>query len=492
LAFSKEKFGLYFGPILAITLLFFFDLDPDNPLVTRAAAVTLLMACWWITEAIPIPATALLPVALFPLLGILSGKQVSSAYFNDVIFLFIGGFIMALAMQRWQLHRRIALKIIMLIGVGQRRILFGFMAATAILSMWISNTATTMMMVPIALSIILKLKENYDPEKVSKLSIGLLLSIAYAASIGGVATLIGTPPNLAFARIYTISFPDAPEITFAQWMLFGVPYSIIFLVITWWLLSRKYAHKLIRLEPEVELFEKEYNSLGKTTFEEKTVMAFFFSLVILWLTRSPINFGLFTSPGWSILFPDHSFINDGTVAITIALILFLIPSRSNVGERIMNWQTAVKLDWGVVILFGGGFALAQGMETSGLSNWFGEHLTGLKGIPMVLTVLVVCLSLSFLSELASNTASAQMALPLIASLAIAVSVHPLFLMVPATLAASSGFMLPVATPPNAIVFGSGQIQMPDMVRAGLKLNFIGAGLITVLIYLLGDFAFGIN
>lgn len=487
----KQKVGLFLGPVLAATLLIFFDLNPDNPLVTRAAAVIILMAVWWITEAIPIPATALLPVVLFPVLGIMSGRETSSTYFNDVIFLFIGGFIMALAMQRWNLHKRIALKIILFMGTGERRLLFGFMAATALMSMWVSNTATTMMVIPIAISILAKLKDHFGADKTKTLSKALLLGVAYSASIGGIATLIGTPPNLVFARVYSISFPEAAEITFVDWMKFGVPFSAVFLIITWWVLSKSFLKKGQDLITDIKLFKGEQKSLGKASFEEKVVFGTFLLLVFLWLTRSPLSLGAITVPGWSELLPVSSFVDDGTVAIAVAVLLFLIPSKKESGERIMNWKTAVTLDWGVILLFGGGFALAQAMENSGLSLWLGERLSGLKDIPQILIVFSLCLILTLISEIASNTASAQMALPLVAALAVAIGVHPLMLMVPATIAASSGFMMPVATPPNAIVFASGAIEMADMVKAGIKINLIGAVLITVSTYLLLGFAFGI-
>lgn len=489
---SKEKVGLCLGPTLALVFIFLFDLEPGNPLVTRTAAIIILMAVWWITEAIPIAATALLPVFLFPVLGIMSGKVTSTAYINDIIFLFIGGFIMALAMQRWQLHKRIALRVILLMGTGERQILLGFMAATAIISMWVSNTATTMMVIPIAMSILAKLKDQRGQEQTSQLAKSLLLGVAYAASIGGVATLIGTPPNLVFARVYSITFPHASQITFFEWMKFGVPFSLVFLIITWWVLSLRLRKKEKVDSKDKELFQSEYRLLGNATFEEKIVTFSFFLLVILWITRSRINLDSISIPGWSELLPQSAFIDDGTVAIAVALMLFLVPSKTNPSEMIMNWKTAVKLDWGVVLLFGGGFALAQAMENSGLSMWLGERLQGLKDVPHVLIVVSICLLLTLISEIASNTASAQMALPLIAALSTAIGVHPLFLMVPATLAVSSGFMLPVATPPNAIVFATGELKVSEMTLTGLKIDLIGVVLITLATYLLLDFAFTIN
>ncbi|RME21471.1 MAG: SLC13/DASS family transporter [Candidatus Zixiibacteriota bacterium] len=453
--------------------------------------MALLMAIWWVTEAIPIPATAMIPVALFPLMGIMSGNVVAGQYFNNIIFLFIGGFIMALAMERWNLHRRIALRIILLIGASPRKIILGFMIATAFLSMWISNTATTMMMMPIAMAVIVRLKEEAGPVA-GRFSIGLLLGIAYAASIGGIATLIGTPPNLAFSRIYQISFPNAPEISFAQWMSFGLPLSVVLLVIAWLLLTFMFVRYESGLPSERAMFREEHRRLGPMAYEEKMVLVLFALLALLWIFRRDITIGSFILPGWSHLFAWAKYIDDGTVGITIAMILFLLPSKNRPGERLMNWATAVKLNWGIVILFGGGFALAAGFKESGLSAWVAQSLQILQGAPTVLLVLVVCVMLMLLTELTSNTATTQIVLPLLASLAVAIKVHPLLLMIPATLSASCAFMLPVATPPNAIVFGTGEVRMGHMIRAGVLLNLCAAILITLLIFLWGRVVFDLG
>jgi len=491
----KQKIGLITGFILALGLLFFGNLEPGQPEVTRCAAVALLMAVWWITEAIPIPATALLPVALFPLLGIMQGKVTAGLYFNHIIFLFIGGFIIALAMQKWNLHRRIALNIILLIGAGRSRIMLGFMVATFFLSMWISNTATTMMMVPMALAIIAKMKETFGVEKVGRFAVGLLISIAYAASIGGTATLIGTPPNLSFSRILTIAFPEAPEISFTDWMVFGLPFAVVFLFIAWFLLTRIFVSRGPKLSADLGIFRQERKRLGPIKYEEKIILFLFGMVAFLWLFRKSIDLGSFTIPGWSSLLPVPGFIDDGTVAILVALLLFIIPSKSKDGprrSRLMDWETAVQLRWGIVILFGGGFALAAGFVESGLAAYMGGLMTGLKGISPVLIVMAVCAVVTFLTEITSNTATTEIFLPILAALAVAINVNPLLIMIPATLSASCAFMLPVATPPNAIVFGSGEVRIPDMVRIGIFLNLIGIVLITTAIYLLGLHVFGID
>ena len=488
----KQKVGLYLGPILALILLVFFDLDPNNPLVTRTAAIAILMAVWWITEAIPIAATALIPVVLFPIFGVMSGRDVAPQYFNNIIFLFIGGFIIALAMQKWNLHRRLALKIIMLIGVSRKKVILGFMVATAFLSMWISNTATAMMMLPIALAVIAKLDENFGAKKVRKFSIGLLIGVAYAASIGGIGTLIGTPPNLAFIRIFQIYFPEAPDISFANWLMFGLPFVIVFLLIAWQFITLIFVRGEANLRADVEIFRSEYSRLGKIKFEEKVVLIAFALVALLWIFRKDLDFGSLTIPGWSGLFPESLFIDDGTVAVTIAMLFFLIPARSDGKGRLMDWHTAVKLPWGIVILFGGGFALAAGFEHSGLSNWLGGQLTGFSHFPPLLIIVVVCLMMTFLTELTSNTATTQMILPILASLAVAIKINPLMLMIPATLSASCAFMLPVATPPNAIIFGSGRITVNQLAKTGVLLNLIGVIIITLAIYLLGLYVFNID
>ncbi len=489
---SKRWVGLVLGPVLALIILLFFNLDPKNPLVTRTAAIAVLMAVWWITEAIPIAATALLPVVCFPILGIMKGKVVAPIYFNDIIFLFIGGFIIALAMQKWQLHRRIALKIIMYIGTSPKKIILGFMVATAFLSMWISNTATTMMMVPIALAVISRLESDSGDIKITRFSIGLLIGIAYAASIGGIATLIGTPPNLAFIKILKISFPNSPDISFASWLIFGLPFSIIFLFIAWQLLIYFFARGTANNKADINLFRDEYKKLGPIGFEEKVVLIAFIALAFLLIFRKNIEIGGFTIPGWSGILPEPSFIDDGTVAIVIALIMFLIPARNEIGGWIMDWRTATKLPWGIVILFGGGFALAGGFTQSGLSQWLGAQLTGFSEFSTPVIVISICLMMTFLTELTSNTATTQMLLPILASLSVAIKINPLLLMIPATISASCAFMLPVATPPNAIIFGSGKIRISQMARTGLVLNFVGAALIVIFIYLLGQYVFNIN
>ena len=497
---SGKTIGFWLGLGLFVALLAV-PIDAGNPTASRMAAVAVLMGVWWITEAIPIPVTALLPVALFPILKIMKGKEVSELYFNTYIFLFTGGFILALALEKCNLHRRMALSIVRVIGGKPQTILLGFMCATAFLSMWISNTATAMMMLPIAMSVITVMRPGADgagaaphisdgPVGYRNFSTGLMLAIAYASSIGGIATLIGTPPNLLFLRVYKIQFPDSPEISFAKWMAMGIPFSAIFLFIAWALLAYILfpAGKEMLLKGR-DVIRHELQKLGKISRAEFRVLLIFSATVLLWIFRGgdAKSGGL---NGWSDRLGLDAWVDDGTVAVAMALLLFLIPSGEAGGSKLMDWATAVRLPWGILFLFGGGFALAGGFESSGLSEWVGEGLRGLaKFSPVVLTG-GVCASVTFLTEMTSNTATTGAFLPIVASLAKAIDVHPLSLMIPATLSASCAFMLPVATPPNAIVFGSGHVTIPQMAKAGIVLNLIGVVLVTATTFLLAVPLFG--
>jgi len=483
--------SLISGPLAGIILFIFFDLDPKHPAVTYTAGIALWMAIWWITEAIPLAVTALLPIVLFPVFGIMNGKDVSPLYFNHIIFLFIGGFIMALAMERWNLHKRLAINVLLMVGTKPSSILFGFMLSTAFLSMWISNTATTMMMIPIAMAVVTRLETSFDRDNLKPFITGLFLSIAYSASLGGIATLVGTPPNLAFARIFTLTFPNAPDISFAQWMLMALPISIIFLFIVWALLKTMYFRNLPLSKIEPDIFVKEHKTLGSISYEEKVVSVLFVSLVFLWLFRSDILLGSFVIPGWNRFFSFPGYINDGTVAIFVAVLFFIIPARSK-RTMIMNWKTAARLPWNMILLFGGGFALASGFKVSGLSSWIGNQLSGLSGVNPVILVLIIIALLVFLTELTSNTGTVEIFLPILAAIAVQLKLNPLLLMVPATLACSFAFMLPVATPPNAIIFGTDRVSIKDMSKTGIWLNIAGILVITIIVLLLGKIILNID
>jgi len=487
----KNLIGLIIGPALFLWIILFTELEPGKPAVTYTFAIALLMAIWWITEVVPLAITALLPVVLFPLFGVMNGKAVSSTYFNHVIFLFIGGFLVALAMQKWDLHKRIAIRILLITGSSPARILLGFMLATSFLSMWISNTATAMMMVPILLSITKKLEDFIEKKELKKYTVGLLLGVAYSASIGGIATLVGTPPNLSFARIFQIMFPSAPEISFSTWFIYALPISIIFFVITWAYLYYLYKPKKNLSALKDINFHQQYKELGPATYEQKAVGIIFVSLAILWLTRAGLNIGSVDIPGWSSLFSSPEYINDGTVAIALSIILFIIPAKSEKGKRIMDWATASKIPWNIVLLFGGGFALASAFKESGLSIWVGEQLSDIGSLHPIIIIAIISLTMTFLTELTSNTATTEMLLPVLAGLSISTGINPLLLMLPATISASMAFMLPVATPPNAIVFGSNKITVMEMARTGIVLNLVGVIIITLVTYYWGSWVFDI-
>lgn len=490
----SQKIGLYLGPILFLVVILFFDLDPGKPIVTRMAAVAILMAVWWITDAIPLFATALLPLLLYPLLGILKGKATAPIYINSTIFLFIGGFMIALTMEKWNLHRRIALFIIRLIGGGPSRIVLGFMAAAAFLSMWISNTATAIMMVPIGLAIVAQMEAKFDVEETHKFTVGLMLGIAYACSMGGVATLVGTPPNLSFARIFEITFPEATPIAFGTWFIMGLPLAAVMIGIIWLLLTKVFFRVPANITVDRSIVDQEYEELGPMSFEEKTVLIIFFLTAFLWVFRKKLNLGFFAIPGWSQLIPYPKLIDDGTVALCMAMILFLIPTRSRDAKSLTITGPDVirNLPWNIVLLFGGGFALAKGFQVTGLSTLIGNKFAGLAGMSPILMILIICFGLTFLTELTSNTATTEMILPILASVAFAMKANPLLLMIPATLSASCAFMMPVATPPNAIVFGSGRIKIAEMARVGVFINIIGVVVITLLFYIIGMAVFGID
>lgn len=483
---SAQLIGLILGPVLFFLTLFFFRPEGLSPEGLAILASTLWIATWWMTEAIPIPATSLLPIILFPLAGGLDIKTTTASYGDGTVFLFMGGFVIALAMEKWNLHRRIALTIINMIGTNMERIVLGFMVATGFLSMWISNTATAMMMVPIGLAIIVQitdaLKENPSIDT-SKENFGfgkaLMLGIAYSASLGGIATLIGTPPNALFAgaveKMYGIN------IGFGQWMLFGVPIAWIFIFFTWFYLVKfAYPSSIKELPGGRKVLLDEKAKLGKASYEEKVVFVIFIGAALAWISRT------------FILQKINPAIDDTVIAIVAAIILFVIPSRNKKGDHLMDWDTAMKLPWGILLLFGGGLAIAAGFTSSGLSEWIGSQLTGLQGLNTFVVILAVTTLVIFLTEITSNTATASMMYPIMASLAVAVGVHPIAVMVAAGVAASCAFMLPVATPPNAVVFGSGYLRIPDMVKAGFALNIFGIIVVTLAIYFLLPVAWGLD
>ncbi|MBP9583502.1 MAG: anion permease, partial [Ignavibacterium sp.] len=353
-----QKIGLVLGLISFVMVLIFFNPVPENPNVGKVAAVALLMAIWWITEAVPLAATSLVPLVFFPFFGVLSGAEISGSYINSVIFLFIGGFMLAIAMENWGLHKRIALKIISIFGGTANSILYGFMLSAAFLSMWISNTATAVMMLPIALAVITKIENEFGREETKNFSKSILLGIAYSCSIGGIATLIGTPPNLALLRIHKIAFPNAPEISFGYWMLLAIPITIILLIITAIFLSKIVFKSNNKIKISKDFIRNEYKLLGKFSYSEKVITIVFGITSLLWIFRTDLNLGFVNIKGWSSIFSTPAFIDDGTIAITMAFLLFLFPSKDEKQKTILGANVFEQIPWGIILLFGGGFALA--------------------------------------------------------------------------------------------------------------------------------------
>jgi sodium-dependent dicarboxylate transporter 2/3/5 len=454
------------------------------------AAVALLMATWWMCESIPIPATSLLPIALFPLMGIMPTGKATAPYASHLIYLFMGGFIIALSMQRWNLHRRIAMNIVKIVGFSPGRLIFGFMAATAALSAFVSNTATTVMMMPIGLAIITHVVEegkkegldreiDFSPDKFA-FGLNLMLGIAYAASIGGIATLIGTPPNTILAGYLQKTY--GYEITFAAWMKVGVPLVLVMLPLCWlWLTRVANPMKLKKVPGGRDMINQELRQMGSMNTGERWTALVFLLTALAWIFRKNIGF----------LFPDPKMVTDAAIAMTGAIVLFLIPINLKKNEFVMDWHWAAKMPWGVLILFGGGLAMAAGFKDTKLADWIGSQVGLLDNAPILVLVIAVTTLIIFLTELTSNTATAAMVMPILSAVAIGLGQSPLLLIVPAAVAASCAFMLPVATPPNAIVFGSGYVTIPQMVKSGFGLNIIGIVLTVAVTYLLVIPMFGV-
>jgi sodium-dependent dicarboxylate transporter 2/3/5 len=383
---KARSIGLGLG-IAVFALLLMFPIDPTNPPASRLAAVALLMATWWVSDAIPLFATALIPLVLFPFLGIMGSRATAPIYFNSTIVLFLGGFMIALTMERWNLHRRIALGIIHWVGGGPSRIVLGFMIAAAFLSMWISNTATAVMMVPIGLAMVLQIEGEFGEERSRGFSVGLMLAIAYGCSVGGITTLVGTPPNLSFVRIFEILFPEAPPIAFGQWIVLGLPIGATLLVVAWLMITRVFYPTPAEITVDREVVARERSQLGPVSFEERAVLGVFVATAMLWVFRVDLQLGLFTVPGWSRLLPFPEMIDDGTVAITMASILFFVPTRdrSRGDVRVMGADVIPRLPWDIVLLFGGGFALAAGFQQTGLAEIIGRQFELLASLPIFFT-----------------------------------------------------------------------------------------------------------
>jgi sodium-dependent dicarboxylate transporter 2/3/5 len=489
---SKANAWLILGPALLFLALLLPAPKGMTPEAMKLVGVTGLMAVWWLAEVVNLAVVAMIPLVAFPLLGIQQAQPTAQAYADQNIFLFMGGLLLATAMQRWGLHRRMAVHVLALLGTRPKGLVLGFMVATGFLSMWISNTATAVMMLPIAISVVVYVTGG-KPEEIRgqkgeerNFSVALMLGIAYGASIGGMATLVGTPPNIVLVGQLDQLFPGAPGISFARWMALGLPLVAVFLPAVWvYLCWIAFPVRTLHVGKGREFLQRERDALGRMGGGERVTLIAFVAAALLWMTRQPLDLGAFRVPGWSAVLPWAGFIKDSTVAMAVALSLFFIPADRKEGTRVLNWEWASRIPWDVLLLLGGGFALAGAFRTTELSAWFAQSLSGLEGLPPVAMVVVVCAMMTLLTELTSNTATAAVMLPILAATAVKIGVHPFVLMVPATLSASCAFMLPVATPPNAIMFGSGCLDIPTMAKTGIAVNLLGLILITLFMFTVG-------
>lgn len=467
---SKKNIGLILGPLVYLLIKLFYNPNELSEEGLAILASTLWVAIWWVTEAVPIYVTALIPIILFPLSGGLELKQTTSAYGHKFVFLFVGGFILAIAIEKWRLHKRIALNIINIVGTKKSNIILGFMIATAFLSMWISNTATAVMIMPVGLAIISQLKDNPNTLENENTIFGktLMLAIAYSASIGGMATLIGTPPNLVLAGVIKTSYDI--EINFLQWMSFGLPISLLLLFICWkYLTSIAYKFKDENFKSGLKEINDQIKNLGKFSYEEKSVLIVFIATALAWITQSFII---------KKYIPE---IDDTIIAIIAAVVLFILPDKSG-DNKLLSWSDTVKLPWGILLLFGGGMALAKGFDSSGLAVWIGNQMNFFSDIPLIILLLVLIAMVNFLTEITSNLATTAMLLPVLVALANTIDINAYYLLVGATVAASCAFMLPVATPPNAVVFGSKILNIDDMIKKGFWMNIISILILTAAVY----------
>lgn len=478
--FLKERIGLLAGIALFLFFLFANPFGVD-PLATKVLAVAALMITWWIGEALPMPAVALVPMILFPLMNIATIRETTSRYADPVIFLFMGGFMIGLAIEKWNLHKRIALSIVKLTGTSGDRIVLGFIVATGLISMWLSNTATTMMMYPIAASVIFVVKENHKGDgNVANFALAIMLAIAYASNFGGIATIIGTPPNVAFAGFirerynYTIPFID--------WMIVCAPLAVLllislYLVMVKWL----YPNRIRSSEATRDIIRQELKQLGPLSAAEKRVLWIFCSTALLWIIREPIGkIQWLADMGWSR-------VDDTMIALAGALALFICPAGKNNGSNgryILEWGDTSKMAWGILLLFGGGIALAFSLEKAGLIQSLGQWIAGMSGTGGLLLIFMIVFVSLFISEVMSNIAQVIVFAPVIGGIADAMHINPIVLGLPMTLAASCASMMPMGTPPNAIVFASGHIQLKQMIRVGFVMNVIAVILITLFCWLL--------
>lgn len=470
-----KRIGLVLGPIVFLIILMLPAPAPLEANAWRVIAMGAFMLIWWITEAVPLPVTALLPMVLLPVLGISSIKVATAPYANPIVFLFMGGFMIAIAMERWNLHRRIALNIVRITGTNANRIVLGFLLATGALSMWISNTATTVMMLPIATSVIDLLTQgdqpnNYSPKQIRNFALTLLLGIAYAANVGGTATIIGTPPTVVFVGFMKDTYDI--DVSFAKWMVLGFPFAVIMIGVIYWVLVKLlYPNGMGKFEHAQQLIKDELQALGKLSKGEKRILVIFLSTALAWIIRQPLN----------NLLPAIE-ISDTLIAIAATIVLFVVPVDDEKGQHVLDWKATERLPWGILLLFGGGLSLAAALQQTGLIGLVGEQFEAVAATTFLILLGLTAVSL-FLTEVMSNLALVVVFLPVVGGIAMGLNIPPILYCIPVTLAASCAFMLPMSTPPNAIVFASGHLRIPEMMKAGIVLNTI----VIILIALMAKF-----
>lgn len=493
LSSKLKRILLLLSGVIISVFVYFIVPNVEYSQAPAVAAMIVFMAFLWVTEMIPLAVTSLIPIVFLPLVGVGKLSQITSFYAKPIIFLFLGGFILAIGIQKTGLHKRIALYLLHKIGDKPHQLVLGFMLATAMMSMWISNTASVMVMMPVGLSVLDTAKRNgLKGKALANLGLGIMLGLAYAADIGGMATIIGTPPNMVFMEMYTELFPDLPAIGFVTWMIMVLPISVLFLF-TGWLVLTKIVFKLPnkRIMGGHDIILKEYIKLGKMSADEKKAGIIFLIAIVLWVTGSDIQIGeSFKLNGWRTIFnlPE---LKDASVAIFAAILLFVIPSSKKEERSILSWNDALKVPWGILLLFGGGLALAGGFQLSGLGEIVSNGFSQMNVNSDAVAVFSVSFALTFLTEITSNTAITNLILPIIAEASKALQIDPRLLMIPATLSASCAFMMPVASPTQAIVFGSGYVKIKDMVKGGLLFNFIGIIIVSVVFLVWGRFVLGI-
>ena len=476
-----QKIGLFLGPSIALIISFFPTPEGLSPEAYRVAAIGVLMAIWWATEALPIAVTALLPLVCFPLLGIATIQETATPFANKVIYLFLGGFIVAFAMQRWNLHKRIALTILQYVGGNGKSLVGGFMLVSALLSMWVMNTSTTMMLLPIAISVITVIHNsihNINEKEKQDFQYAMLLGVAYASTIGGMSTLVGTAPNAMMAAFLLETYKI--EVNFSDWMLVGVPLSLIMAPLAWFALTKWVFKVNFKTNNTGKIaLQKMKHDLGSITTPEIRVAIIFASLALAWITRPLLT----TISGLEAL-------DDSSIAMAGAIALFIIPSGNKDDPLLLRWVHLNNLPWSILLLFGGGLSLASAVSNTGLAAWIGSNLSAIDTLPITVLVVIIAIMIIFLTELTSNIATTATFLPIIGAIAIEMGINPIILAAPVTLAASCAFMLPVATPPNAIVFGSGLLSIPKMIKAGFVLNIIGIIIVSVISLTLAPYILG--